>query len=271
MSRDFAMMALTGAIAGAQFGAESSALAVRDPFEAAAISMQSYQYGADPPQSSPYGANFGDYSGFGYGGFGVDAPGAPPAPHAGVAPPPPPGGHPGMDHRPAPPNPHPHELARVWHEHHARQHHEHLMAQHQMHRELLLDPNKYSRLKVERYSFTLVQAFTWQITDLLNTTLNPACKMRPDRIVTNVSIPFMIEMSSLQIANVNVLIGGGEDAWVYNPMAQNVVLQLPTVEPAYRVTLTGDYTGTVPQGFSLTATFNFRLGLQGWAVLAGNG
>ena len=240
--RDFAMMALAGTIAGANFGAEGTAHA--DPFTAASVSMQSYQPGSDPRQSSPYGADFGD---FGYGGFGVDAPMVQA-----------PGGH------PAPP---------VAHErpaHHARQHHEHLMAQHQMHRELLLDPNKYSRLKVERYSFTLLQAFTFGQNDDLNTTLQPACKMRPDRIVTNIPIPFMMEMDTLQVSNVNVLIGSGEDAWTYNPQAQNVVLQLPTVEPAFRVTLTGYYTGVYPTGYQSGNPFNFRTGLQGWAVLAGN-
>jgi hypothetical protein len=70
---------------------------------------------------------------------------------------------------------------------------------------------------------------------------------------------------------VNVLIGSGEDAWVYNPYAQNVVLQLPTVEPAFRVTLTGFYTGVYPGGYQAGYPFNFRTGLQGWAVLAGNG
>ena len=99
------------------------------------------------------------------------------------------------------------------------------MAQHQMHRELLLDPNKYSRLKVERYSFTLIQAFIFGTPADLNTTLQPACKMRPDRIVTNIPIPFMMELDTLQVSNVNVLIGSGEDAWVYNPAAQNVVLR----------------------------------------------
>jgi hypothetical protein len=258
MSRDFAMMALCGAIgSGASFGAEGS-----DPYTAASVSMQSYQPGADPRQSSPYGADFGD---FGYGGFGVDAAPVVQAPGAHPAPP--------MAHHapPAPPAPHPHELARVWHEHHARQHHEHLMAQHQMHRELLLDPNKYSRLKVERYSFTLIQSFTFGSAADLNTTLQPACKMRPDRIVTNIPIPFMMELDTLQVSNVNVLIGSGEDAWVYNPQAQNVVLQLPTVEPAFRVTLTGFYTGVYPGGYQAGHPFNFRTGLQGWAVLAGNG
>ena len=257
--RDFAMMALAGTIAGANFGAEGTAHA--DPFTAASVSMQSYQPGSDPRQSSPYGADFGEN--FGYGGFGVDAPMVQA-----------PGGHPAppvAHERPAPPAPHPHELARVWHEHHARQHHEHLMAQHQMHRELLLDPNKYSRLKVERYSFTLLQAFTFGQNDDLNTTLQPACKMRPDRIVTNIPIPFMMEMDTLQVSNVNVLIGSGEDAYVYNPQAQNVVLQLPTVEPAFRVTLTGYYTGVYPTGYQSGNPFNFRTGLQGWAVLAGNG
>ena len=257
--RDFAMMALMGSIAGANFGAEGSAQAAQDPFTAACVSMQSYQPGADPRQASPYGADFGD---FGYGGFGVDPPvvqhpGSPAPPH--------------MAAPPAPPAPHPHELARVWHEHHARQHHEHLMAQHQMHRELLLDPNKYSRLKVERYSFTLIQAFAFATADDLNTTLQPACKMRPDRIVTNIPIPFMMELDTLQVSNVNVLIGSGEDAWTYNPQAQNVVLQLPTVEPAFRVTLTGFYTGVYPSGYQNGNPFNFRTGLQGWAVLAGNG
>lgn len=258
--RDFAMMALAGTIAGAHFGYEPPP--ATDPYTAASVSMQSYAAGADPRQSSPYGADFGD---FGYGGFGVDPVPAPVVQHPGSPAPP-------MLHAPpAPPAPHPHELARVWHEHHARMQHEHLMAQHQMHRELLLDPNKYSRLKVERYSFTLIQSFVFGTPADLNTTLQPACKMRPDRIVTNIPIPFMMELDTLQVSNVNVLIGSGEDAWVYNPQAQNVVLQLPTVEPAFRVTLTGFYTGTYPAGYQAGNPFNFRTGLQGWAVLAGNG
>ena len=210
-----------------------------------------------------------------YGGFGVDAPPPPPMqpgipsmspPHQPAAAMAHPGG--GL----APQAPHPAEVARVWHEHHARLQHDHVMHQHRMSRELLLDPNKFSSLKVERYSFTLPSpVLAFGTPGIIDATLQPAVKMRPDRLVANVSTPFFVELTTIQVSNVNILVGGAEDAYIYNPQGQNIVLQLPTIEPAFRVTMTGDYSGQTPASYLVDSFFTFRLSFQGWAVLAGNG
>jgi hypothetical protein len=263
--RDAGLAALMGAISGGNFG---SAAAEPDPFN-----MSAYAYGQDTaPQASPYGADFGD---FGYGGFGVALPPAPPGNPMMPATP-----HIGPPMQPAPPHwgghgapaaPHPHEVARVWHEHHARLRHEELCAHHEMGRVLLLDPNKYSRTKVERYSFTLVEPLQFGEFADINSTLQPAVKMRPDRLVSNAPLPFFVELDTIQVSNVNVLVGGSEDAYTYWSGAQNVVLQLPTIEPAFRVTMTGSYSGVTPSPYQTGTFFNFRLSFQGWSVLAGNG
>ena len=56
-------------------------------------------------------------------------------------------------------------------------------------------------------------------------------------------------MDCLQIANVNVFVGGAEDAFIYNANGQGVLLDLPTLDPANRATTSGSYTGLIPPGY----------------------
>lgn len=138
-------------------------------------------------------------------------------------------------------------------------------------RTLLLDPNRNSSVKVQRYSFSLVAsniaiATPSTIASFFN---QPSTSVKPQRMVTNAPAPGFWYITMLQVANVNVLVGSTEDAYTYSALAQNVLLDLPRVDPQNKVTSAGNYSGSTPQGFSAAAAFTPILTLQGPAVLAG--
>ena len=193
-----------------------------------------------PPPPQPYGYDDSDY---GY-GFGA-APIMPAGPAPQVAP------------------------------HHA--HHAHAAWQLQnpastMSRTLLLDPNRDSIVKVERYSFSfsptanLVLGTASNITPF---TQQPSTSIKGQRVIMNAPVPGFVLVSSLQVANVNVLVGGTEDAYTYSAGAQGVVLDLPRLDPQNRATSAGAYTGVLPSGYTQGASFQFIITLQGPSTLAG--
>jgi hypothetical protein len=221
----------------------SRQLAMRDPALAAVMGALALGPGGQPQPA----ADFGDDADFGY-GFGYDwgadaAPAAPPVHH----------GH----HHP--------EMMRAWH------HHRHLMGATQA-RAALLDPNEHSLLKIERYSFSLTNNFALATpATLTDMTLQPNTRIRPQRVVMNAPAPNFVLLSGLQVANVNVFVGDTEDAFTYSALAQGVALDLPTLDPANRLTVSGSYTGFVPPGFANGFPFTFITTVQGPSTIAGGG
>jgi hypothetical protein len=47
------------------------------------------------------------------------------------------------------------------------------------------------------------------------------------------------------------------------------MLDLPTLQPANRITVTGNYTGFVPPGFANNFAFTFIMTFQGPSTIAG--
>lgn len=137
-------------------------------------------------------------------------------------------------------------------------------------REVLLNPNRHSRTKVERYSFSMTQALTLGTGVAVSMTLQPNTTIRPQRVVCNAPSPNFVLLTALQIANVNVFVGQTEDAFTYSSGAMGVMLDLPTLEPAYRATASGTYTGFIPPGFANAFAYTFVLTLQGPAAIAGS-
>jgi hypothetical protein len=242
--RDPAMAALMGAIPGPDFGQDYA---------------EEYVHGIDAP--NPYDVDFGisvyDASanlglegafghhhfhgagGFGH-GFGLDAP----PPTMAV-------------------KPHPAEVAAAYANHSK-------MKLHTEHRETLLDPNRHSVTKVERYSFSLTNALVLNVASALaNMTLQPNTTLRPQRVVMNAPTVNFVTIASLLVANVNVFVGGLEDAFTYSATAMGIMLDLPTLQPANRATVTGNYTGFVPPGFANNFAFTFIVTLQGPSTIAG--
>jgi hypothetical protein len=230
--RDPALAAVMGALPGSDFG---------------------YARGYAPRSAYPQArqmprARNRQVADFGY-GFGYDygAEGAPPP----VAAP-----HPGRHAHP--------EMVRAWHHHHQ-------MMGHTAARAALLDPNENSLLKIERYSFSLSTGFTLGTPTPIDMTLQPNTKIRPQRVVFNAPAPNFVLLTGLQVANVNAFVGNTEDAFTYSALAQGVALDLPTLEPANRLTVSGDYTGFIPPGFATGFSYTFVATVQGPSTIAGGG
>ena len=203
----------------------------------------------------PAGENFGFGYGYGYGhqhrhpaagygyGYGVDAP---------------------MPMAPAPVHP-------------AHAHHAHAAWQLQnpsstMSRTLLLDPNRDSIVKVERYSFSFSPSSNLVLgtaSNIVPFTQQPSTSIKGQRVIMNAPVPGFVLISSLQVANVNVLVGGTEDAYTYSAGAMGVVLDLPRLDPQNRATSAGAYTGVLPSGYTQGNSFQFIITLQGPSTLAG--
>ncbi len=232
--RDPAMAALMGAIAGADFGGY------------AAPSEPEAQYGADFGDDYGYGGGEADYgygadpeAEYGY-GYGLDQFGRarPPVKR-----------HPAPARKGAPPS-HASTGART----------------------LALDPNRHSTVKVERYSFSWSPASNLTLgtgVSLGTFTQQPSASIKGQRLAMNAPAYGFVTVDTLQIANVNVFVGGTEDAATYSNVAQGVFLDLPRLDPQNRATASGTYTGVLPPGYTVGSSYKFIVTLQGPAVLAG--
>ncbi|MCL2428616.1 MAG: hypothetical protein FWD12_05230 [Alphaproteobacteria bacterium] len=221
--------------------------------------------------------------------------GVPPPPPVPMAVPPIPPGHPMMWHphfammHPAI-APHamtqgmlPHHPSHPWHPHH----HAHVAHAWDMHnpsstaaRTVLLDPNRDSTVKVQRYSFSFSPPHRPDLRPpgsfkldhpqpIPSFTQQPSTSLKPHRILMNAPAPGFVLVDTLQIANVNVFVGTDEDAYTYNAGAFGVMLDLPRLDPQNRATASGRYTGFVPSGFNVGDSFTFIITMQGPATLAG--
>jgi hypothetical protein len=149
-----------------------------------------------------------------------------------------------------------------------------IIAQHmqkQVHRNsraMLLEPNKYSDLKVERYTFAVNATITALGTaGALSGSNSPDVNFRPQRATTNVVSPGMVTFSDVRVANVSFTVGGIIDAWQWNANAVGQHLDIPTLTPANKATFAGSYTGIVPSPLSGTGTYPFILSFTGPASI----
>lgn len=130
----------------------------------------------------------------------------------------------------------------------------------------LLEPNKNSKVKIERYSFTLSQPIVIQTAVAIALQGNPSVTIRPQRICTNVPGPNFVYLSLIQVANVVVTVGTGvEDANDYAADAVGTILDLPTLNTQTPARVTGNYLGFVPASYVIGAPSNFCTSFKGWA------
>lgn len=140
--------------------------------------------------------------------------------------------------------------------------------QHRNSRAMLLEPNKYSDLKVERYTFSATATITALGTaGALSGSNAPDVNFRPQRATTNVVSPGMVTLTDVRVANVSFTVGGLIDAWQWNANAVGQHLDVPTLTPANKVTFAGSYTGLVPSPLSGTGSYLFVLSFTGPASI----
>lgn len=233
-----------------------------DPSMNVGMPGMGYGYGYNPAAVNP-----ALLAAYGY-GFGATPAGPAATPHAAMVHAPMRAVHPAM----AQPALHPSHPAHPQHAAHAAHHWELQNPSSTTSRSMLLDPNRDSTVKVERYSFSFspTQNFVLGTASNIPTfTQQPSTSIKGQRVVMNAPSPGFVLISSLQIANVNVLVGGTEDAFTYSAGAQGVMLDLPRLDPQNRATSAGAYTGVLPPGFTSGNSFQFIITLQGPATLAG--
>ena len=126
----------------------------------------------------------------------------------------------------------------------------------------LLHPNKGSDVDIERYDFTLSQSVTLGTASALAMSLQPGVTVRPQRCVFGAPSLGFATISAILIANVNALVGGSTDAGIYGPASFGVHLDLPTLTPANKMTINGNYTGLTPPGFPAAFAFLFVASFQ---------
>jgi hypothetical protein len=134
-----------------------------------------------------------------------------------------------------------------------------------------LDPNKDSPVKVEGFIFTLDESRVWALPALGNTLQGqPATTFRPQRLTSNVPMQGIAYLRSIQVSNVNAIVGPGMvDEWAFAPIGVDVRMSLPTLSPAHRVQIISDWTGLMPAIFVPAAAFQHTLSFFGPAKISG--
>lgn len=148
-------------------------------------------------------------------------------------------------------------------------HNQHAMARNTERREQMLEPNKGSLVKVQHYFMSLSQSVTLGTAVALNASVNPTTNFRPQRTISNAPTPGFFTITALQVGNVNARIGGTTDAFIFSALAQNVILDLPTITPAYPVSMQGSYGGYIPPGYVAAASYDISLSFVGPASMVG--
>src|SRR5687768_14474294 len=131
----------------------------------------------------------------------------------------------------------------------------------------LLEPNKGSRVKVERYSFGMSQTLTLDTAVAVAIDQAPDTYIRPQRITCNSPVPGFVTLTDLKVANVSVIVGGTVDSFQYNANGVGQALDLPTLSPANRARAAGAYSGLTPTGYTATDPFIFVIGFTGPAQI----
>ena len=133
---------------------------------------------------------------------------------------------------------------------------------------LRLDPNRGSGVKVERYTLALSQDLVIATAAVLTMQQQPDTTFRPQEMVCNAPAPGFATVAQIRMANVGILAGGTLDAWNFGAGALRGHMDLPTLSPANRATITGNYTGFAA-GYPVGLAFTFSVSFTGPASLAG--
>ncbi len=225
--RDPAMAALLGLVGAVDFGnANSFGMEVMDD---------------EPMQNTDFGVEFGNDYGVefgGYGGFGVETTAAP-RPIVGM---------PGGNVSP--------EMMQVWQKHQAT-------AQSTSRRQMLLEPNKGSAIKIERYQFSANQELVLGTSETLDMSNNPDTTIRPQRLTINAPSCGFVIVSEIKVANVSVQVGGSADGFEFNAGGVGQSLDMPTLTPSNRASVKGTYTGYVPTGYVNGAAYTLCASFKG--------
>ena len=140
-------------------------------------------------------------------------------------------------------------------------------------REAILEPNRGSTSKIERYAFPLANLTvdpTFGVSSAYSASDQPDVTIRPRRVVSNIPTPALLMLAEVKVSNISVSVGHGAiDAFTWNAGGMGVTLDMPTIQPSQRASITGTWTALVPPGYAPGTTFPVSFTLIGPAKMAG--
>lgn len=136
-------------------------------------------------------------------------------------------------------------------------------------REMLLEPNKGSATKIERYTFSVSTDVITGTASSFSASNSPDVCFRPQRITANLAQPGLVIIDGIRVANVNVTVGGVFDAFDFNADGVGQSLDMPTLSPSNKLTVSGGYTGVAVPGLTPPAPFKVVFSAKGPAKIVG--
>jgi hypothetical protein len=160
-------------------------------------------------------------------------------------------------------------------------------------RELLLEPNKFSEVKIEKYALGFEFVLNLGSPCLLKGTISPDVHFRCSLFQANVPCSNFARVTDFYVANVGCICvggargssaadvsvdpagtemktvycepGGAIDLWNFRePVA---LIDTPTAAPANKFTFNGVYDGNIPDGYKKGDTFRLSVMLAGYASI----
>ena len=137
-------------------------------------------------------------------------------------------------------------------------------------RQALMSPNEGSAAKIQRYAFGVSQILTLSTAVAIDMTGQPDVNFRPQRVTCNAPLPGFASLTTIKVANVSVIVGGTLDCYEFTAEGTDQSLDVPTLSPANKVRVQGQYSGLLPTGGYVTATaYLFTTSFKGPADMAG--
>lgn len=130
-------------------------------------------------------------------------------------------------------------------------------------RENILEPNRDSSAKIQRYGFGTSQDLTLGTAVAISATQKPKTHIRPQRVTSNAPVPGFGTLSAISVANVGCIVGGVLDLFDFSSLGQGQQLDVPTLSPSNDVEVTGAYSGLLPPGYVNGATFKATFTFKG--------
>lgn len=130
-------------------------------------------------------------------------------------------------------------------------------------RDALLYPNAGSSTKIQKYVFAVNQTIVNQTAVAIAASQNPQTQIRPQRVTCNTPQEGWGTLTNVQLANVNVLVGGTIDMFDFSARAMDSQMDLPTLSPANAVQVAGAYSGLLSPGYPAGANYIWALSFKG--------
>jgi hypothetical protein len=140
-------------------------------------------------------------------------------------------------------------------------------------RRSMLDPNRGSPVKVETYTFALANSAAPPVfgtASVITFSDQPNVRIRPKRIITNTPCQGLFMIRDIKVSNVSCNVGNGDlDGYSFGALAVDSRLDIPTVDPSQKLTISGTWSTLAPPPFAVGDDFPLSVAASGPASMVG--